>query len=244
MALAVDSQESSNAGHNATNPATTLSWSFNNVAGTILVVGANAESTGTGSSAAITGVTYNSVALTKAGSQGWAGTGPSSEVSIWYLLNPATGSNTVSVSASFANTTVTDIIGGAISFTGNATSTPFGTAAGAKLDTGAGSTSPSVTVNSTTANNYVLAMMGTGTGYSSTSNTLTWSLNVSTNMAGDNSAMTYQLVSGSSTTMTDTVTQDWWGIVAAELKAAGTAGGIWYMAGMDSGSQACIGTCI
>lgn len=89
----------------------------------------------------ISSVTYNSVAMTLV---------PSSSKSIgqyttvlYYLVAPATGSNTVAVT--FTNA-VFDFGGGAVSFTGADQSTPLGTA-----NTASGtSTTPSVAITSTT----------------------------------------------------------------------------------------------
>lgn len=216
MPLAINSQEPSSTGHtSATSP---LTWSFTNTAGTVLYVGvATAAPTGTSTA---TGVTYNSVALTKVGSIPYGATIGTCEVSIWRLLTPATGSNTVSVTASGSG--MDDIMAGAISFTGNHATVPEGTPATAKFDTGSGTTSASVTVSGTTSGNYVIAMMDAGSAYSSTSNTLTWHIaGGAQNSPGDNSAMTYQSVSTSSTTMTNTIVQDWWGIIAVEVLPAG-----------------------
>lgn len=87
----------------------------------------------------ISSVTYNSVAMTAV---------PSSSKSIgqytvvlYYLTNPASGSNTVAVTFSGG---VFDFGGGAISFTGADQTTPLGTAATASGT----STTPSVAVTS------------------------------------------------------------------------------------------------
>lgn len=87
----------------------------------------------------ISSVTYNSVAMTIV---------PSSSKSIgqytvvlYYLINPASGSNTVAVTFSGG---VFDFGGGAVSFTGADQTTPLGTAATASGT----STTPSVAVTS------------------------------------------------------------------------------------------------
>jgi hypothetical protein len=234
VSVAIDSTGTGHHFENTTCASTgSVSFSFTNTAGTLLIVGVivtcGAGGTVYSQNAITTSVTYNGVSLTKitGAAQAWAPDASSfnqNEASLWYLTNPATGANTVVVNCQYADcanvTFDQDVIAGAQSYTGAAS---FGTPVGAKVDTGGGSTSPSVTVSSTTTGNLVVAMMGTGTGYTSTSNTIAWSLNVSTLTAGDNAAMTTQAPSGSSTTMTDTVSQDWWGIVAVELQAAAAA---------------------
>ncbi len=69
----------------------------------------------------VTGVTYNSVAMTKV----WDRTQNTYNSTGWYLANPATGSNTVIVTMVNTNTRY---MGGAISFTGVDQSTPVDTA--------------------------------------------------------------------------------------------------------------------
>ena len=71
-----------------------LSWSHTN-SGNLLVVCSATEDTVAAADTPVTGITYNSIALTKVDAQAW-GSGTES-VELWYLLNPATGSNTVSI---------------------------------------------------------------------------------------------------------------------------------------------------
>lgn len=88
-------------------------------------------------------ITYNSVSMTNQVSQPSTSSAVIASVaSLWYLVNPSTGSNTVSVSFSVSENGAG---AGAISFTGADTTTPIDGFAGA-----AGATS-TATVNVTTA---------------------------------------------------------------------------------------------
>jgi hypothetical protein len=95
MALAIDSQEASATAHHSTS--SPLTWSFNNVAGTLLVIVAHVTDQG-GSACALGTPTYAGVSMTQAPSS--SVTWNSADIlAIYYLLNPATGSNTVSIMA-------------------------------------------------------------------------------------------------------------------------------------------------
>jgi hypothetical protein len=219
-AYAINSQEPSGVGHTAalSSSPTTLSWSFNNVAGNLLLVGAQTSMGNNATSSAVTGVTYGGQALTRAAFINW-GTSKN-EASLWYLVNPPTGSNTVAVTAIFIGVEANHVTAGAISFSGVNTAAPLGTAVSSKNDTG-GSGSASLTVNSTTSGNYVLSQIGTAAGgETATSSTLTWKLDVSPSGGGDNAAMAYAPSSGGNVTLGYAFTSDWWGAQAVEVKAA------------------------
>jgi len=62
-----------------------------------------------------TGITYNNISLTLLGSKRTTGASPNAQISLWYLLNPAIGSNEISVS--FTGSTVS-CNAGAVSWTG------------------------------------------------------------------------------------------------------------------------------
>jgi len=96
---------------------------------TLLIVGCGERSV-------VSGVTYNGVAMTSA--TGAFNNGASNNSNIFYLLNPATGTNTVVVSHSSGATVAI-----AMSFIG------AGSISGATTATG-NSTTPSVTITSTT----------------------------------------------------------------------------------------------
>ena len=93
-----------------------------------------------GSGLSVSAVTYNGVGLTRIATDG--PTSPAIQGDLWYLVNPATGANTVSVT--FAGGTPTRVVAHSISFTGVDQATPIGTAAHAN----GSSTTPSATVSS------------------------------------------------------------------------------------------------
>lgn len=93
----------------------------------------------------ITGITYNSIALTQQCTYQTAASTPRKVVEFWYLANNATGANTVAVTASG---TLSHISAGAVTATDVNQTTPLGACNNA---TGT-STAPSVNVTSTTGN--------------------------------------------------------------------------------------------
>jgi hypothetical protein len=220
MALTIDSQESGGTAHRGTTSGAALTWLFNNVAGDFLLVGVVLTcQTGLGPVAVSAGPTYNSVAMTLVpGSvQAWSTT--DDKVQWYYLANPATGSNTVSVTGTGGNAFA--ILAGAISFKG-AASTP-GTAT---LGTGTGTTATAGAIT-TASGNFIVADGGWGsgeTGVQGTGFTRTFLLNGSGATAGDDILGEYQQSSGSSITPTYTFgVSDSWGISAVEIKVAITA---------------------
>jgi uncharacterized repeat protein (TIGR01451 family) len=98
----------------------------------------------------VTSITYNGVALTKAGA---IANTSNVEVQIWYLVNPASGANNVVVN--WAGGTVSHV--GAATFTGVHQTAPLGTFVSNK-NTGA-DTTPNVTVSSSTGD-LVFDVMG------------------------------------------------------------------------------------
>lgn len=124
----------------ATNPdSATLSWTHTAGAGCsnrILIVGV-----GNRSNRSVSGITYNSVALTKIRSDAPGGDVHSE---LWYLTNPATGSNQITITMA-ASTTVT---AGATTWCNtNQSGTPFNVMTGNGA-TGSNTTNPSVSVTS------------------------------------------------------------------------------------------------
>jgi hypothetical protein len=214
MALAIDSQEATNlAHHSVTSP---LTWTFNNVAGTTLFV-AVALAANAGDVFSYGAVTYNTVAMTIIPGS-FITWNTSSDLQWYYLNSPATGSHTVSVTGSFNSTF--DILAAAISFTGAASPTPYGTPV-----THVGSsflTSDSVTVPGTTSGNYVISAIATGSGgeAATSPNTLSAKLDVSTNTQADNFMLAQRTTGGGSVAAAFTFTQDWDGIVGFEVLAA------------------------
>lgn len=218
--LAIDSQETSGVGHNSTT--SPLTWSFNNVSGTFLLVGVTVNAVTEGAAPTVTGVTYNGVAMTAV-----PGASVSSFVSfagsfiaLYYLISPATGFNTVSVSFAGTDEQYLDAICGAISFRGASALAPVGNGVNASNTTGS-STVATVAVPGTTSGDYVVSLVATGTsvGSATAPTTLSWLLNISTSDGADNAAMGQQTTSGGTVNPTYSVTADYWFIVAAEVFA-------------------------
>lgn len=120
--IAFDAPSSVDGGANATGNTAPLTWSHTVTStGTnrILIVGV-AMRNAAAQTVAANGVTYNGVVLTQLDAQDVAS---ASRIEMWYLLNPPTGANTVSV------TTTADVrmAAGATSYTGVDQTTPFGT---------------------------------------------------------------------------------------------------------------------
>lgn len=123
---------------------------------------------------AITGITYNSVALTQLGT---TSNGEFATAEIWYLLAPATGTHTVA--ATFTDLARAHL--GAVSYTAVNQSTPLGTYAS---NTGT-STAPSVTVTSATGDVVIAvgAERGTETFTTGASQTMRWEADAASNVS-------------------------------------------------------------
>jgi len=139
--MAIAYVNSSNSGGDAT--VSSISWSHT-VSGTnaVLIVGVSSYDP-TDADRVITGVTYNSVAMTEIKHQ--SNDADDRSASIWYLVGPSTGSNTVEVT--FTGT-VLDAIGMAVVLSGVDQVTPLDGNNGANA-----SSANSVSTTVTTAKN-------------------------------------------------------------------------------------------
>lgn len=221
--LAIDSQEVSGTAHRVSNNHT-LSWAFNNVAGNLLVVGAIAAvDVLLGGTATVSGVTYNGVAMTAGPTISWDGN--RSYVQLFYMANPPTGSHTVAVTGTGTLGTNYVILGGAISFSNADTTTPFGATSSAKQDVTANQ-HPQAGSITATSGNYVLGVGGYGSGTAETSDhAVTFALVGGTSSAGDNIGSDIALSSGAAINagFTFATSADFWGMVAAEVRALGAS---------------------
>jgi hypothetical protein len=222
-ALAIDSQESANTGHAGASP---LTWSFTNTAGTLLIVGVCLNNTAAGTPA-VSAVTYNGVAMSAiSGTTNTGVSGSSTTVcTLYQLLSPATGAHTVSVTwAGNCGGCYADAIAGAISFTGNNSTTPTGNP-GTASDTSGASSAATVSLTGTASGDYVVSLVATGSavGGGSGSTTTSWKLNVTTNDAGDNAALGQQTTAGGTVSAGFSVTPDLWFMSAIEVFAGGGA---------------------
>jgi len=124
----------------------TQSVSFTNTAGNLLVVGLTHDY-----AMSVTAFTYNGVSLTEAVTQDDAGVVPD-HAAIWYLVNPATGTNTLSITMDDSDDTGMAVA----SFSGVSTSSPLD-ATNTALD----ATSPiSISATTTATNELVIAVCG------------------------------------------------------------------------------------
>lgn len=220
MALAVDSATSFGTG--ATNPASPQTYTLDNAAGTVLYVwitiGAGAAVVvATGS------VTYDGVAMTKIGEAvrpggGGLGGAGGGRIFLYRLLNPSTGSKTVSF-AFTRDGTVVGVTSAAVSLTGNDGTTPE---AQAVVTANGNGTNGSVALTGVAAGNISFAGIGCGSNITAQTQTNQWTQNVSTGSDLGSSR-------GSRSTSTGSVTHgftnasDSWAAIAVEVKAA--AGG-------------------
>lgn len=146
MALAVDTTSHATAVANAAG--TTLTWAHTCVAGaTKLVVGAAGAKSVVGDRD-VTGVTYNTVALTFVGAKDDTNF---CNVELWKLDSPATGS-ALNIVVTYGGTLV-DQAAGAISFTGSSNTDGAQTGATGTTD------NPSVTVADTANGDIVLSIL-------------------------------------------------------------------------------------
>lgn len=222
MTLAVDSEMASNVGFGAGgSPASPQTFSFTNTAGTLLVlvvgIGAGGASTVT-----LGAVSYNDVPMTQLLEKSTAAGGvDGGKIALYYLLSPATGSNTVSFAYSVVGT-APDVWAGAISFTGNDGSTPM-VQSSSSASAGTPGTTATATLNSVASGNITVCGAGAGSSMSAQTKTLSWAKNQSDADALGNGRC-------SRSTSTGTVTHDFtisgsdsWATVIAEIAAA--AGG-------------------
>ncbi len=138
--VAVDAQPSTNSAAELTGPGT-KTLNFNHRTGNggvnrLLIIGVSLN-IANDPTATVTGVTYNGVALTKAGAHNDAGNTRRAE--IWYLLASPTGNNAVVVSVNVPGALTVGAVAGATTFTGVDQTVPLGTFVAADGANGANS---------------------------------------------------------------------------------------------------------
>ena len=197
-------------GPNSTGTATTgnsLSWSHT-CSGTnrLLTV---SLSVGSGTTATVTSVTYNGVAMTEA-ARVMSNNQNDGYVKLFYLVAPATGSNTVQVTCDSSK----PLIAGSVSFTGVDQTTPV-----SNLATNFGSSaSPSVTVSSKYGNMVVTALCN-GSNINSSNKDDQWKRNFNTLSAAGN-GMQSTAYGTPSVSFTYSVSNDWWGVIGLNINAS------------------------
>lgn len=190
MAISIDSHS-----QNAATSGTTLSWSHTCASGAVLIVGASIGN----QNQTVTGVTYNGVALTKIVEKGG---GDACYASLWYLANPASGANTITVTYS-ANPSPHGVGGIGLSLTG-VSSSVVGVSGSTDVSPAAASISTSVT---TTAANSMVVAYAAQNG-NSTSLTVSGSNQTQQDTTGKINSMRSSL-STQTTTSTGSYTNSW-----------------------------------
>lgn len=218
--LAIDSEMASNNGFGATDspsPGTLPSpqtFSFNNRAGNLLIlfagIGVTSANTATFGTVSYGGVTMTSrlEATTSGGSTG-------GRIGLFYLLNPPTGSNTVSIGFTTAN--VIEVWGGCTSYTGADPSDPF---AQTPVASQGNSTTASGSLSNVAGGNLVIAGAGAGSSMTTQTQTLTWAANVDGGSSLGNGRASVSSTLGSVTHQFTISATDSWATVIAEIKSA------------------------
>ena len=210
--LAVDSEMPSNVAAFSADAATSLSFSFNNAAGTLLVCAVVCGGADTGST--INSITFDSASMGTADITRRAGNNTEGLLAIYHLLSPSTGSKTLAIGTSAHGGS---IIAGCISFTGNDASTPIINPVAAN-DNGTGSNPATVNMTSTGSNNILVALAGGGSDFTSNTNTLSALKNINGTYAMNNFSMTRAAGTGGTVTMSSTMSgADFWAIGAVEV---------------------------
>ncbi|MDQ8023504.1 MAG: DUF4347 domain-containing protein, partial [Moraxellaceae bacterium] len=176
----------------STSGATSLSWSHTVAAGSdrMLVVSIAARNDGP-----VDTVTYGGQALTRLSSVIGDGV---VVAEIWYLLNPTVGSANVVISLGSTH----EFVAGATNFTGVDQTTPFGTV---KTDADDGSTNSSASVSSAAGDvviDVIALRQQDGTPSIGGGQSLLWTERVGNSSADPTGASSYEIASGSSTSMT------------------------------------------
>jgi hypothetical protein len=157
-------------------------------------------------------VTYNGVAMTSSGRVFVNGNDTNGFGVLFYLLNPAAGTNTVQVTLSGSN--VDDIEAGSVSFTG--VDQTIGVQ-NKSTNTGNG-TSASTTVTST-AGNMVVDVLASANSIATSGQTLRWKNNQTPNNGGGNGAQS-TAAGASAVSMNYAITTDHWAIIGMDVVAA------------------------
>lgn len=228
MAVAFDA-----VGPSATPTSGTASVSWTHVCGASATDLLVFVTSATGSANLITGVTYNSVSATLLKYQ-TSGSGGAGGVSVYRLASPASGSHTVAVTASSGL-----ICGASISVTGG--DGTAGTAVGTSSPGNA--TAITTSVASTATGGLIAAGVCSGSGQApwtaTNSGTLRYSGNINSSGGANNVAGDTTVSTGGGSSQTVGISgnsSDFWGIVAVEIKPAGT--GTTATAGLAAGTGA------
>lgn len=222
MPLAVDSEMASNVGAGAAgNPITSPNtFSFTNTSGTVLYLAVGIGASGGTVSTTFGAVTYGGVAMTSIVERSPSGTSNGGRLGIFRLLNPPTGSNTVSIAWTSSGSPF-EWFAGCISFTGNDATTPE-----AQSGSGQGSSATaSLALTGVVAGNISVVVAGAGSSMSAQTQTLSWAKNVDDFSAMGNGRCSRSASSGSVTHSFTISSSDSWATCGVEVAASGGGGG-------------------
>lgn len=211
MAVAINSQMPSRTGFFAQS-LSSLSYAFNNAAGTLLIVDINIGS----NDVAPTSVTYNLIDCGSADVHVTINT--AARVQQFHRVNPATGSNNVAITMA-ANQ---NIFSGASSYTGNDAATPIRQTASATGN----SASPSVTLtNASLPNGYIVHCLGHGSSDANDAvvgpSALAWVFDFDNFTSSDNARGAVCPTDRTAQTLSwSTPGADFWGVTAVEIQQA------------------------
>jgi hypothetical protein len=219
MTLAFDTLGPGSSGQNATAP-TSVTWAHtcSGVQRVLIVFVAVGQGSGSDATKTISGVTYAGVAMTQIGTPRHSNDQTAGYLACYGLINPATGANNVVVSFASAPSTAEC---GSLSFTGADQTTAWGTPV-----TGAGTgTTATVAVASNTNGNIIAYGVVNGAPVLSATSPATsrYLSSYDQSSAGGNTAGATIPATGSSVTCAWSVSSDWWGLIAVEVKAAAAA---------------------
>ena len=156
-------------------------------------------------------VTYNGVAMTQAALE-YTGDDTNGNAQLFYLVNPATGPNTVQVTVTGGSG---DLEAGSVSFTNVNQSAPIRNTA---LTNSPGSANPSIQVTSASTD-MVVDVLAAGSAVTSSGTTLRWMNNNSDGTGGGNGAQS-TANGASSVTMNYVISSDEWALIATSLMPA------------------------
>lgn len=216
MAVAVNSQMAGQVGDVHVDDGAHQIYAFNNVAGTLLVVGCSIADSAGGMT--ISAVSYGGQPLTKFVEKITGGTAKAVAY-LWYILNPLTGSNNVDITPSGTPSGSGYMLSGGLSFTGHDLTTPL-----INPQTNAASgTSATLSIPGTVAGNIAIDCCCGGNTLSVSLQTLSWLKNQDSNTAGNNAASSYANGGGTISAGYTVASSDNWAMVGAEVTVPITA---------------------
>lgn len=170
--------------------------------------------------AVITGITVGGNAATFKGGITYGGT--STRLEKWFIVNPLSGVRSIVISMSGTVGGLNITTSGALSFTGSDISTPLG----AFFSNSGVGTATTVTVTDSAVNDMVVDTVADGSGGEATTgpNTQRWLIDTDGNSSGNNGVGSTS-PGAASVTPTWSITNDGWGVVAVNIKAAAAVGG-------------------